>query len=1843
MSHEPGPVTRAISPALSGRASPNLRAGRKVEEAAAQKGDKNQRRYALGIEKALSTFEPSQQEWADYIAFLARLSKAIQGVKETEVIPHSALVSLRLAQCLNPSLPSGVHQKALEVYSNIFELLKSSNLGRDLQVYLPGLLPVLSFASLTVRPLYYCIFEEHILKLDCISLRPALKSVILSLLPGIEDETSEDFERGIAILDKLRQLPTSELSDNASFSEKSSWEGHYWQCLFLAVMTSESRRQGALAYLNRRLPSFNTPNTNGPKTNGHSSQEKLSRWPTSEAEIIIRPEPGLLIRCFAAGLHDPNILVQRGFLDLLVTHVPLNSELLQQTIHSKDLDLLVGAAVTVVLRRDMSLNRRLWAWFLGPESATADGDAEIKTPGSELGDPMFSKQANYFQKSGAASLQRCLLSMFSLTVSDASEKAKPFRISSALMDRWEIGGYLIPFVLVPGLMAAFEYSRSSDRKSGDEVVKSASLFFDGIESNLIWAQIIDQLSAAIDTIVSNPTQSEQSLRFLLFVVTKFNIREEDMLTNHIPKTVLVSLHGLTNMSQVIPAASENALSTLLEFIQYLVSVIPEHIGEDHSSKADTNEFPKLQKDCTHAVSVIKENSRNIDHVMLSPSGPNISAHIASFLLYTAGNLFIRSLQDTVLRQHVGKVVNIQISLMYQLHGWSGLDLATLYETITTCLQGMTPVWRSAKSDFAVALSIASLWTTLAENKGLTNNCEKTKKLCIESELINYFWLHLAVATPSHHVEAVRMLWRLQRISVGDNDRIDLSIFVSERLVDTSSQLEDFGRMMTLWEHTVQHQQSKSERKPSIYARRTSSHSSPLDIDHSEAEAVLSKPLMILLDTLAAGASDSSAVIAAWLRNLPSLSRVISALLSRLESGFDSLGSNQKYVASAKRRNRLDRRSIQMIAECLDRLIELLSNGSPYTWKVLADVHSLTDSEEKTSLTGIRFLANFVTKMMGSVDCAVYEALQRRLLRLLHIMFTSESAISLRDLHLEVPLIQLLRQAIQRSQASVQIEFLRLLSCSLKVKESTEEPEDAQNLTPNDNFLKVNDPRLRLQTEVSHVPPLGLFDCIKEALKAPSSRQYLEYWMNFLSDILPLYSQAIFSAMIPLVECFCAQINLTFDNMKSMAQRSIAPEKQVPTTPLLWLLHGLELVLANAHGSLITPDAEPPLSARLSPSAQGFFGGHPNVAMTPMGDPNKTAKSNSRLTVILCVHDAVETCFRMWSWASYGSDAGDIEYSSAASTSFNAQKVRSRTKKMLEHLFAAEGLESVETLASLWTQARNNARSDVTVDDIFSLMNVLSACRPRNATPLILNALYSRTNVDALDLSRRSTLTCDLTASDVAEFLLKYVSTIEDDALDEIWADCSTFLRDVLSNPMPHRQVLPAFLQLTALLAEKIDNTNFGERQRIHRELADLFSRLLTATFTVRPNAGMYENAASSKIGSRPSDQAGDLVTSLLAVTPKLQNVLEANDRVTAAINSITTHAISPSFHAKTFPENVRPEILQLMVLIAAQSPDGKLWRKEMGDAFSDARIFAAKPDRMSSDWFPALRKWSSTEKTVVVDTLSRIVAPSAAALMFGVGANSARLAADRTAQHNLRRTALLLLANEQDGLSSSVPSIDSKTAELCTATAVSAPSCATRADIFMAWRALFLSTRHVHMAGMWPTINATLQAALLSVCPDGAEQDTYNNLSLLQACKFLDLLATIQPDEFQLQEWVFLTNTIDAVYTSVRQSSALVDEVAEALTLSGADNGEKAGTESQIAAMDQGRSGTRKPMLAKLGMDMADMKAMAREEFVRQILLPFFSRLSMAAYEGTYQMGRVDLKACRADLVDDLMDEGTVV
>ncbi len=79
------------------------------------------------------------------------------------------------------------------MYAAIFKRIGPQGLLSELFLYSSGLFPLLSYASMSVRPRLLDIYEKHFIPLG-IELTPTLHGFVLGLLPGLEDE-SEHKER----------------------------------------------------------------------------------------------------------------------------------------------------------------------------------------------------------------------------------------------------------------------------------------------------------------------------------------------------------------------------------------------------------------------------------------------------------------------------------------------------------------------------------------------------------------------------------------------------------------------------------------------------------------------------------------------------------------------------------------------------------------------------------------------------------------------------------------------------------------------------------------------------------------------------------------------------------------------------------------------------------------------------------------------------------------------------------------------------------------------------------------------------------------------------------------------------------------------------------------------------------------------------------------------------------------------------------------------------------------------------------------------------------------------------------------------------------------------------------------------------------------------------------------------------------------------------------------------------------------------------------------------------------------------------------------------------------------
>lgn len=109
------------------------------------------------------------------------------------VIPKRVTIGKRLAQCLHPALPSGVHLRVLETYDIIFKCIGTTRLASDLFTYGSGLFPLMGYAAMNVRPVLLQLYETHFIALQK-HIKPALTGLIMGLLPGLE-EGSEHFSR----------------------------------------------------------------------------------------------------------------------------------------------------------------------------------------------------------------------------------------------------------------------------------------------------------------------------------------------------------------------------------------------------------------------------------------------------------------------------------------------------------------------------------------------------------------------------------------------------------------------------------------------------------------------------------------------------------------------------------------------------------------------------------------------------------------------------------------------------------------------------------------------------------------------------------------------------------------------------------------------------------------------------------------------------------------------------------------------------------------------------------------------------------------------------------------------------------------------------------------------------------------------------------------------------------------------------------------------------------------------------------------------------------------------------------------------------------------------------------------------------------------------------------------------------------------------------------------------------------------------------------------------------------------------------------------------------------------
>ena len=748
---------------------------------------------------------------------------------------------------------------------------------------------MLDYASLTIRPLYLSLLEAYLVKVDPSALRPALKAIILALLPGLEEETSEDFERVLSLLERFRAAANADVEDgDGRYGSEAAGGEYFWQCFFLSSMASSTRRQGVLAFLARRLPRLADPSlATQTSSNDVQTPSQDVRLPAS-VEAVLVPEPGLLVRCFATGLADEQLLVQRGFLDLLVTHLPLHCHVFRSRISPLDQQRLVSAAIGVVTRREMSLNRRLWAWLLGPDSVggaqpdIVSGDHQIANGDAKAAEtPSTSSRPAYFQRFGFKHVAASIRNMLGQPFPSSSDRTRPFRICLSLMDCPEVGTVVIPEVLILALGFVRSHETQSTSKEGSDVLRSARVFFDAVDGSIICGEILKLLTLAITNAERPVKERMEDLALVKFTVTHFNFDDDELRLIHIP---LLSL-ALVAMLEVRVEAHADHTSTgsdgeaspyqaAFVILETLLGKVPEsaYLGEPEKAPGEATlhappTSPRILQNVERFYAQLKEEVGGVDP-------PFTTAQVGRFLLYESTLLLRRSLEASSSMMNGKASVKLFVLVLSKI-AVSSPHTPELFAMLENAVA-------SSMLDDDTLLPFSILWLLVDAVVLLRKRAAQQVQPSLNStqvvQLLPVFmkalWAYLSLVHIKHHIESVQCIWKLQATMPYMDRTIEACISTSMvsrpgSQASARNRLEAEQRFALVWTHSLQPRARLFDPKSDL--ARGLEHV-PLrqqySTERSRYQVMLSRPLFLLLDALSEEGMERFVWARSWLQSLP---------------------------------------------------------------------------------------------------------------------------------------------------------------------------------------------------------------------------------------------------------------------------------------------------------------------------------------------------------------------------------------------------------------------------------------------------------------------------------------------------------------------------------------------------------------------------------------------------------------------------------------------------------------------------------------------------------------------------------------------------------------------------------------------------------------------------------------------------------------------------------------------------------------------------------------------------------------------------------------------------------------
>ncbi|WVQ73679.1 hypothetical protein IAR50_003259 [Cryptococcus sp. DSM 104548] len=1688
---------------LNGRITPEGR--RRAGKAATNSllaNDAKYKKFRQQVEKSLQSFE-SVNEWADFISFLSRLLKTLQSQSPPyNEIPRKLIVGKRLAQCLNPALPSGVHQRALDVYTFIFSIIGVDGLNRDLTIWSSGLFPFFQYAATSVRPLLINIYETYYLPLQE-HLRPATKAFILAVLPGIEEESGDFFDKILFLLDRLSGAVTP------SF---------FLQNTFLILITSPASRLAALNYLSRRMLK-----------------------PPDHPEATV--ETGLLIRGFAAVLGDDNLLVRRNGLDLLLRVLRLDSGVYKGAT-DKDKELLMRAVTDVVLQKELSLSRRVYTWLLGPGDTPTD-------------------QLQYFKIHGLDLLATTILSdMRDFCIHEehsdnegGPDSQRPFKVFLSLLDKWEIGVALSERVTI----SALRIIRQAQLEGKLDTSDTASALYDAVEPTVIWKD----LSAAVMDEVSGGEAHD--LELILWLLSNVPHSDEEVTHIHIPSLLQSLLEGILDHT-VSDEHKNAALSLAVHLIQAIPTVILSRSSVAIEHKSDLAPIAQV----LYSGDQLPEDIESRIRAETLPSIVESAFAINALALDTTDVTFM--LNSTRI---VSALIESETPSLALVNGSSWLS---------SVIRGLSRLSTFVVVESLVCVALkASRCAIIQPPLDLTS---ETNMFAFLDSLFRY----LRPSASLYHSRAVELLWDFNQLA----EIHTLENVIARRMAQkpfNSSAFEAFG----------------------IFWRLTDDSMLPGEI--------FNVPICAVLDSLKSTDPNIQRHAETWLRlNLRSYLRIVDPILSRLiDPAIRYHPSGGTYDGP------VDLSRITYYIETIAILFQFGGQGLSKTFaaeEFRGSLHStfVQRAEEQFAdvKTYLELLVMILVRFLETEEDPRRSNTQPLVVRLQGAALSLlQTVVSRGDVphplldDLKAQLVNKLIAAVQKGHLTLQSKMLHLLHSAIQASAPRREP--SSRVTSNTH-------RRAASSIFEKPPPLEispsefeyqLVVMIMRGVVTPSNIPVLQHWVDFVLMTVPTLASRP-SLLHTLAECFSQETRELVQRMRDVHEKAAGHGDEatvlhdetlsVTDAEVVMTLNALERVLTLLGNQALgradeTPNPHTESGSRILGLVSNVF-----TVEAPSIDPK--AESPRYLD------DATHALLVTWSATLPPGDPSVPSY-------VPYEVIHARAKRVLEKAFTVQPLAVMSSCVHVWSLCSEQV-SDTAIFDC----------------------------IDALTPSAQKVLelTCELASGKTGRmipdyrvdpsylaFLEAYVSRLEAPIAVQIWSTLFNFARDVaggVTSSSSRAQLYPT-LQCLTNVCLTISKTTALEDRRLRRDVQDIYVKLLDLVVSnvhKIAEGGIWDRVA---MASRDNEEDGVDVESGLeqihdylssTIIPNLRALLVEPDRVNSACSGIAVNIIAPAFRQQRVDAPILHLILQLSHIPSAT----KTWRSYVSDSFSDPRLFKSRPPVEVTYWKALVLALFDADKERFPDLLSRITSASSANINIFTNREQEML----VKCGNLRRLSLVLLSAERNHYLGQLPGIQERLVEMLRSSSLSAK---VHSDVYLCLRILMCRISPQHLANFWPVILAELLRIFEQTLDEPPENNSEDLQLVLAACKFLDLLLVIQSEDFQIHQWMFVTDTIDAAYPPEEFiPESIMDRLADVLSELG-PSPILSQEEQTVPLASPTTPGSAAPLRRPR---LSGVKALTS---LRQ-LQPFLARASMDTFESVYGDLGVDWDGIEEGLTGEIFD-----